>query len=80
MAFDANGDLFVAHYGAGHVDVFDPTGKKVDELAIPGNEPTNVAFGGPGNTTLVITDVTTASVYHIKLNVAGQPLHDGRDY
>lgn len=78
MAFDANGDLYVAHYGAGHVDVFDPTGTKVDEIVIPGNEPTNVAFGGPDNKTLVITDVTTASVYQVRLNVAGQALHDGR--
>jgi sugar lactone lactonase YvrE len=39
---------------------------------------TNVAFGGPNNKTLVVTDVQTASLYQVRMNVAGQPLNDGR--
>jgi gluconolactonase len=77
MAFDANGDLNVAHYAGGCVDIFDPTGARVDQIAVPGEEPTNVAFG-PDGTTLVITEVATASLYRVRLNVAGQRLHDGR--
>jgi gluconolactonase len=78
MAFDANGDLYVAHFSLGTVDVFDPTGTLIDQIAVPGEKPTNVAFGGPDGKTLVITEVTTASLYRVRLNVAGQRLHDGR--
>lgn len=80
MAFDANGDLYVAHYGTGHIDVFDGDGVLIDQIVTPGIEITNLAFGGEGNRTLVVTDVTTASMYAIEMNVAGQPLHDGRTY
>jgi len=78
MAFDANGDLYVAHYSLGTVDVFDPTGTLVDQIAVPGEKPTNVAFGGADGETLVITEVATASLYQVRLNVAGQRLYDGR--
>jgi gluconolactonase len=79
MAFDEHGDLYVAHYGAGHVDVFDPTGAKVEEIVVPGGgETTNVAFGGLDNKTLYITDVTADGVFAAPMNVAGQPLNDGR--
>jgi gluconolactonase len=77
MAHDANGNLYVAHFGGGCVDVFDPSGTQVDRIAVPGEQPTNVAFG-PDGTTLVVTEVATASLYRVRLNVAGQPLHDGR--
>lgn len=77
MAFDANGDLYVAHYGSGTVDVFDANGALVEQIAVPGEKPTNVAFA-PDGETLVITEVATASLYRVRLNVAGQRLHDGR--
>ncbi|GIW04238.1 MAG: hypothetical protein KatS3mg059_0858 [Thermomicrobiales bacterium] len=77
MAFDENGYLYVAHYAGGCVDVFSPEGKKVDEIRVPGANPTNVAFGGPDRRTLVITEVETASVYRVRMAVAGQPLNDG---
>lgn len=78
MAFDGNGDLYVAHFHGGCVDVFGPSGQKIDEISVPGLKPTNVAFGGPDNKTLVITEVETRSLYRVRLNVAGQPLNDGR--
>jgi gluconolactonase len=79
MAFDENGDLYVAHYGGGHVDVIDPTGATVEQILVSGAEVTNVAFGGEDNKTLVITDVTSHAVHQVRMSVAGQPLHDGRN-
>ncbi|MGH2558490.1 MAG: SMP-30/gluconolactonase/LRE family protein, partial [Thermomicrobiales bacterium] len=67
-----------AHYGGSRVDIFDPTGKHVDAIPVPGAKVTNVAFGGADNQTIVITDVETASLYRARLDVAGQPLYDGR--
>lgn len=80
MAFDTNGNLYVAHFNGGCVDVFDPAGDLVDRIGVPGLKPTNVAFGGPDNKTLIITEVETQSLYKVQLAVAGQPLNDGRDY
>jgi gluconolactonase len=78
MAFDANGDLYVAHFNVGRVDIFDPSGKEVEQIVFPGPKTTNCAFGGPDGKTLVVTECATGSIYQVKLNVAGQPLHDGR--
>lgn len=75
MALDERGDLYVAHYGGGSIDVFDPGGKLVETLAIPGPDVTNCAFGGPDNKTLVITEISTATVYQVRTHAAGQPVH-----
>ena len=74
----SHGNLYVAHYGGGRVDVFDRSGALIGEISVPGNNPTNVAFGGPENRTLVITEVETGSIYRVDSEVAGQPLNDGR--
>jgi gluconolactonase len=80
MAFDANGDLYVAHWDGGRVDIFNQVGRQVDEIRVPGIKPTNVAFGGSDNKDLIITEVETGSLYRVRMNVAGQPLHDGRSH
>lgn len=77
MAFAEDGNLYLAHHGGGSVDIFDPGGKQVGELSVPGASVTNCAFGGPGLRTLVVTECATGSIYGIELDVAGQPLHDG---
>ena len=74
MAFDEAGNLYVAHFGGSRVAVFDPSGQLVEEIRVPGAQVTNVAFGGPGRRTLVITEVETASLYQTRRDVAGQPL------
>lgn len=78
MCFDAEGHLYVAHFSGGCVDIFDPRGRRVGEILVPGIKPTNCAFGGPDNKTLVITEVETDSVYRVPMTVAGLPLNDGR--
>ena len=77
MAFDAAGNLYVAHFGGGKVAVFDPSGHVVEEIRVPGARVTNVAFGGPDRKTLVITEVETGSVYRVQRDVPGQPLFGG---
>jgi gluconolactonase len=76
MAFDAEGNLYCAHHGGGRVDIFAPDGKRIGEIPIPGAGVTNCAFGGPNRRTLVVTDVTTASLYTVQMPIPGQPLND----
>lgn len=77
MAMAENGNLYVAHHGGSSVDIFDPAGKQVGSIAVPGAQVTNCAFGGSKRTTLVITECATGSIYAIDLDVGGLPLHDG---
>ena len=75
MAFDEAGNLYVAHYGGGVVAIFDPDGDKIAEIAVPGANVTNVAFGGADRRTLVITEVETASLYQTRVEAPGLPLY-----
>lgn len=77
MAFDAEGRLLVAHYGAGRVEIVGQSGEVVDFIPVPGKSVTNCAFGGDDLRTLVITDVETQSLYQVRLPVAGQRLYGG---
>jgi gluconolactonase len=74
MAFDAEGYLWIAHYGEGTVDVLDPAGRTVERFPTPGGKPTNVAFGGPDRRTLVLTEVETGAVYRARARSPGLPL------
>ncbi|MEX0700462.1 MAG: SMP-30/gluconolactonase/LRE family protein [Planctomycetales bacterium] len=55
MCLDAEGNLYVAHYGMRQVQVLDPEGKLIARL--PGGNLTtsNVAFGGPNLDQLFVT-------------------------
>jgi len=77
MAFDDQGNLWVAHHGEGRVDVLDANGRQLDSIRLPGKLVTNVAFGGLDRDEVVITDVSTASVYRVSIGVKGQRLFGG---
>jgi gluconolactonase len=78
MAFDDAGNLYVAHFSGSAVDVFDPQGHFSHKIAVPGPSVTNVAFGGDDSQTLFISEVETGSIYRTRVEISGQPLHDGR--
>lgn len=78
MAFDADGNLYVAHFNLGRVNIYDATGKLFDAIELPGSRVTNCAFGGPDNKTLYITECDTHAVYTVQTSIPGLPLFDGR--
>ena len=78
MAFASNGELFSARFNGWGVDVYAPDGSLQEHIDIPGAKTTNCCFGGPGNSTLYVTDVETESLYAVELKVAGLQLNDGR--
>lgn len=55
MALDEAGNLYVAHYGMGQVQVLDPSGKLIRRLPGGNLRTSNVAFGGPRMNELYIT-------------------------
>lgn len=69
MAFGADGNLYVAHFGTGHIEVIDPSGKTVDRLASGGCSPTNVAFWGQS---LYVTEGLGGEIYRLDIGVGEQ--------
>ncbi len=52
---DADGRLWVSHWGSSRVAVYDPEGAPVREVALPATQATCPAFGGPDLSTLYCT-------------------------
>jgi gluconolactonase len=73
MAFDADGNLWVAHWGKGEVAVVDRAGKTFATFHIPDCNVTNLAFH---NTDLYVTafENGAASVYRLSVGIGGHPL------
>lgn len=55
MNFDAQGCLWLAHWGAGCVSRFDLTGQLLARVQLPASQITNVAFGGAQLDRLFVT-------------------------
>jgi sugar lactone lactonase YvrE len=56
MTRDEEGNLWVAHWGGGKVNCWDPlTGKKLREVSVPAPHTTSCVFGGPDLDELFIT-------------------------
>nr|WP_295377758.1 SMP-30/gluconolactonase/LRE family protein [Pseudoxanthomonas sp.] len=55
MRTDADGNLYIARYGAGTVAVVSPQGRLLREVRLKGEKPTNVAFGGEDGRTVYVT-------------------------
>ena len=76
---DVEGNLYVAHFGAGQVAVFSPEGEPIEQLPVGGEKPTNVAFGGPDMRELWVTEVETAAIYRLPSGIEGlRPFRDPR--
>ncbi|HEY9566874.1 MAG TPA: SMP-30/gluconolactonase/LRE family protein [Thalassobaculum sp.] len=55
MATDAQGGLWVCHWGGGHITRFLPDGRRDRVIAMPVPQVTKCAFAGPGLDRLVVT-------------------------
>lgn len=61
MRFGPDGRLYVAHYGAGTVDVFSASGTLEARIGLPGRCPTNLCFSRDGGV-LYVTEAETSSL------------------
>jgi len=75
LAVDQAGNIYAAIFGDGVIRVVAPNGAITGELPAGGRKPTNVAFGGPGRRTLVVTEAETGSVYAERVAVPGLRLY-----
>jgi gluconolactonase len=71
---DLQGNLWIANWGTGCVYVVSPEGKIIRRIPTPGDNPTNVEFGGPDLKTLYLTEVETGGLYKMEVEVPGLKL------
>lgn len=79
MCLDAAGNLYVAHYGMGQVQVLDLSGKLIRRYETGLILTSNVAFGGPNRDQLFVTGAVNAdsapgAVARLDLGVPGLPI------
>lgn len=79
MCLDAKGNLYIAHYGMGQVQVLDAGGKLIRSYETGLILTSNVAFGGPNRDQLFVTgavgaDATPGAVVRLNLDTPGLPL------
>jgi len=89
MTIDADGRLWIAHWGGSCVTCHDPdNGNELARVVLPASQITNVAFGGPDLSTLFISSARTGldgtrlaaeplagALFAVDTEVRGQPAH-----
>ncbi len=71
LAMDTQGNLVMVYVGIGAVWVFLGLGKPLDRIrSCEGLSTTNLAFGGPDNQTLYITDSDSGCILQCELSIA----------
>jgi sugar lactone lactonase YvrE len=86
LTVDADGDLWVAIWGAGRVHRYSPDGVLREEMILPAAQATSCAFAGPGMHRLYVTTATedfsdeqrradraSGLVYRFETNATGRP-------
>ncbi|NOU50895.1 SMP-30/gluconolactonase/LRE family protein [Pseudoalteromonas sp. JBTF-M23] len=72
MRTDAQGNLYIARYGAGMVVVVSPRGELIEQINLKGQYPTNVAFGGDDGKSVFVTMQKRGAIEMFKANFAGR--------
>jgi gluconolactonase len=80
LAMDSQGNLVVCHAGGGSVWIFSPIGEPLYRIkSCRGLFPTNIAYGGPENRTVYITESDTGTILRAELPVPGRTMYSHMD-
>ncbi|MDQ8005786.1 MAG: SMP-30/gluconolactonase/LRE family protein [Pedobacter sp.] len=71
IAFDEDGNLYVAVYGSGKVKVWDKNGVLKEEISSSGNNPTNCALDPSGKKGLIITEAENGILVQLQTKKRG---------
>lgn len=72
MRCDVDGNLYIARYGAGVVAIVSPSGEVLREVALKGEKPTNVAFGGEDGRTVFVTLQDRGAIEAFRAEIPGR--------
>jgi D-xylonolactonase len=84
MTVDAEGGLWVAHWGGGRISRFDPAGRVERSIALPAHQITNITFAGPDHARMFVTSAATGlppseydgALFEVDSGVRGLPTHE----
>lgn len=77
MAFDADGNLFVAVFDMSKLVVVSPQGTLLESIDLPVKRPTNCAFDPSGRLGLVVSDADRGCLLSLATNRNGGPVFRG---
>ncbi|MBI2505668.1 MAG: SMP-30/gluconolactonase/LRE family protein [Candidatus Latescibacteria bacterium] len=72
MRCDVEGNLYITRHGKGTVVVVSPSGQVLREIPLPGDKPTNIAFGGPDGRTCYVTEADRCNVVVFRADAPGR--------
>ncbi|CAL1528121.1 unnamed protein product [Lymnaea stagnalis] len=73
MDFDEHGNLLVAHWGSGFIEVFSPDGgEPIKRIKCPFDKPSNIHFE-PGTSFVYVTEHTNNSLWKFQWEAKGMP-------
>ena len=75
MKFGANGDLYIAIYGAGTITVLGTDGVILRHIATRGSKPTNIAFGADAQNKIYVTEDETGMFQAMDVDSSGLQLY-----
>lgn len=79
MALGRDRRLYVTVFGQGDVTVLEPDGTLVRRLPLEGKNPTNVAFGPPGERRIYVTEQGIGRMEVLDVETDGWPLYLSRE-
>jgi sugar lactone lactonase YvrE len=74
MAFGSDGNLYIAVFGQQEVVVLGRTGGIIQRIKTAGHEPTNLAFGLPGQKKFYVTECEFGQMETYDVGIDGLPL------
>ncbi|KAL8583566.1 hypothetical protein ACOMHN_028337 [Nucella lapillus] len=78
MDLDAEGNLLVAHWGSGHIEVFGPQGGPPQQRVVcPFSRPSNLHFG-PGSCKVYVTEHDSHGLWSFTWTTRGMPQYCDR--
>lgn len=75
MRIDTEGYLYITRYDKGTVAKVSPDGAVVQEIAVSGKKPSNIAFGGPDGRTCYVTLADRGSIDVFRVDHPGRSWH-----
>ena len=71
MRCDVDGNLYITRYGKGTVVKMTPKGEILKEIAVLGDAPSNLCFGGPDGRTAYVTEVKKQRLVSFRVDKPG---------
>lgn len=72
MRTDVEGNLYITRHGKGTVVKVSPEGEVLEEIELTGENPTNIAFGGPDGRTAYVTVADQGNIETFRVDQPGR--------